>query len=428
MIASKILIADDELSIRIMLSRMIEPLHHEIYCAEDGVMASDIVRQVGIDLIISDLMMPRMDGLTLLKHVRDEGFDCAFIILTGFGDLPQALAARANYNISNFLVKPIHNMDQFLFDVESALTRRVLERENRQLLGQLRDVNADLEAKVRARTRELESKNTELARVSRFRADALRVLGHELRTPLSILSGFHTLAASGSGESFATLSQHMGDSIERLQQIVERALALLKARETTRFALELGPTRPSELCARVVDRIRPFIARRNLQILVPPPCGNPEPCIWDGEKMELVVEELLINAVKASVDGSRIEIGLDADGPTIELSIRDFGVGVPTGQHERIFEPFVTLRNALNHGGSPFEFGGEGVGIGLSIARLWVGLHGGSLTAQPNEEIPGTTLTVTIPRDATARLRTLAAEASDPGDGEAGKDGGAAPA
>ena len=57
-----------------------------------------------------------MDGLQLLESVRREGFDCAFIILTGYGDLPQALAARERFNISNFLVKPIHNMDQFLFD------------------------------------------------------------------------------------------------------------------------------------------------------------------------------------------------------------------------------------------------------------------------------------------------------------------------
>ncbi len=400
MTVSKILIADDDLPIRIMLSRMIESLHHEVYFAEDGAMALDIVRRAGIDLIISDLMMPRMDGLELLRHLRQEGYDCAFIILTGFGDLPQALSARENYNISNFLVKPIHNMDQFLFDVESALSRRMLERENRQLLERLQNVNAELEDKVRKRTQELEDKNQELARVSRFRADALRVLGHELRTPLSLLSGFHSLTLGGGQETRASLAQHMGASIERLQQIVERALLLLRASETTEFPLELRAVIPSELCRRVAERLRPFVAKRRLEIVVWPGCADPEACLWDVEKIEGVVEELLINAIKASPDGSRIDVWLDRRDKGIELVIQDMGVGVPEGQYERMFEPFVTLRDTLHHGSGLFDFGGEGVGIGLSTARLWVERHGGTLVARPNEGQPGTTLTVWLPRSA----------------------------
>ena len=409
---SKILIADDDLPIRVMLSRMIESLRHEVYFAEDGAMALDIVRQVGIDLVISDLMMPRLDGIGLLRHLRQEGNDCAFIILTGFGDLPQALSARETYNISNFLVKPIHNMDQFLFDVESALSHRVLERENRQLLKRLQDVNAELEDKVRQRTQELEDKNQELARVSRFRADALRVLGHELRTPLSLLSGFHSLALSGPPETRAALAQHMGASIERLQQIVERALLLLRAKETTEFPLQLRAVLPSELCRRVAERLRPFVAKRRLEIVVWPGCSDPEPCRWDAAKIEGVVEELLINAIKASPDGSRIEVWVDLSRNGIELVIRDFGVGVPEGQYERMFEPFVTLGNLLHHGSGLFDYGGEGVGIGLPTARLWVERHGGTLVARPNEGQPGTTLTVWLPRNAAEETPSRAGSAA----------------
>ena len=399
MSASKILIVDDELSIRIMLTRMIEPLKHEVYCAEDGQMALELVRRTAVDLVISDLMMPRVNGLELLEQIRREGFDCAFIILTGFGDLPQALTAREKYNISNFLVKPIHNMDQFLFDVESALSRRVLERENRRLLERLQDINVQLEEKVRERTSELEDKNRELGRLSRFRADALKVLGHELRTPLAILSGYYSLASNGSLEEFRALSPAMGASIERLQQIVEKSLLLLKADGATEFPLELDSLYPSTLCREVVERIRPFVAGRRIEIQAPASCANPKPCRWDREKMEEVVEELLINAIRASGDGARIEMALQHSEDWIDLAIKDYGEGIPDGKHEQVFEPFVTVREAAHHTSGLFEFGAEGAGIGLSTARLWVNLHGGTIVAEPNAEHPGTTLRVRMPRE-----------------------------
>jgi hypothetical protein len=399
MSASKVLIVDDELSIRIMLTRMIEPLKHEVYCAEDGQTALELVRRAGIDLVISDLMMPRVNGLELLEQIRTEGYDCAFIILTGFGDLPQALSAREKYNISNFLVKPIHNMDQFLFDVESALSRRKLERENRCLVQRLQEYNVQLEEKVRERTSELEDKNQELGRLSRFRADALKVLGHELRTPLAILSGYYALASSGAAEDFKALSPSMGASIQRLQQIVDKSLLLLKAHGATEFPLELKSLYPSTLCRAVAERIRPFVAERRLEIVGPATCENPAPCRWDSEKMDEVVEELLINAIRASEDGSRIEMGLRHSEDWIELTVKDFGVGIPAGRHEQVFEPFVTVREAAHHSSGLFEFGAEGVGIGLSTARMWVALHGGTISAEPNNGHPGTTLRVRMPRE-----------------------------
>jgi two-component system, sensor histidine kinase and response regulator len=421
MSTSRILIVDDELSIRIMLTRMVEPLKHEVLCAEDGIMALDLVRRAGVDLVISDLMMPRMDGIGLLEAIRREGYDCAFIILTGFGDLPQALLAREKFNISNFLVKPIHNTDQFLFDVESALSHRMLERENSRLLQRQQDVNARLEDKVQARTHELKQKNEELARLSRFRADVLKVLGHELRTPLAILTGYHALASGGSAAALAELGPSMGASIRRLQEIVDKALHLLKAGEATEFPLELRDVGAPELCRRVAERLAPFIAERRLAVVSPPEPPQGLPCCWDVEKIEEVVEELLLNAIRASADGSRIEIGLAPAGEWVELNITDYGVGIPEAMRERIFEPFVTLREAQHHSSGLFEFGAEGVGIGLSTARLWVTLHGGSIAALPNPGRPGTTMRVRLPRRAVepagskpAREERQGARASDP--------------
>lgn len=403
-----ILIVDDESSIRVMLMRMIEPLGHTMVMAEDGRVAYDFLKEQEFDLIISDLLMPNMGGLELLEKLRDDGIDSAFIILTGFGDLPQALAARDRFNIANFLVKPIHNMDQFLFDVEAAISRRLLERENRSLLSSLQDMNVALEAKVDERTRELREKNDELALLSNFRADVLQVLGHELRTPLAVLSGYHHLSMQGPPEARENMNSMMGSSIQRLQEKIEKTLLLLKGTERTQFPLEMEPVDPVRMCETVRDRIAPFIKERGIEI-VTPECPTQEKCVWDREKVEEVIEELLINSIRASEDNTRIDIFIAMDDHMVEFRVRDHGVGIPPDQIERIFEPFVTLGKPSHHKSGLFDQGAEGIGIGLPTAKMWVELHHGSITIQTNEGESGATFVIRLPRNVSL------SGASDPG-------------
>ncbi len=392
-----ILIVDDESSIRVMLMRMIEPLGHNMILAEDGQVAYDHLKEQEFDLIISDLLMPRMGGLELLEKLRNDGIDSAFIILTGFGDLPQALTARDQFNIANFLVKPIHNMDQFLFDVEAAISRRLLERENQSLLLSLQEMNVALEGKVEERTRELREKNNELALLSNFRADVLQVLGHELRTPLAVLTGYHHLSMKGPPEGREKMNSLMGSSIQRLQEKIEKTLLFLKGTERTQFPLETDVVDPVRLFGVVRDRIAPFIRDRGIEIATPE-CSSQEECLWDREKIEDVVEELLINAIRASEDGSRIDISIAMDQHVTEIRIRDHGVGIPIDQTERIFEPFVTLGKPSHHKSGLFDQGAEGIGIGLPTAKMWIELHRGTITPQANEGAPGTTFVIRMPR------------------------------
>lgn len=392
---AKILIVDDEVSIRVMLTRMIEPLNHEVATAEDGQAAYEMLASVNYDLIISDLKMPRMDGLTLLEKIRGDSVDSAFIILTGHGDLPQALAARERFNISNFLEKPVHNMDQFLFDVDSAISRRKLEIDNRSLMERLREINTELEQKVSARTREVVEKNEELARLVNFRAEVLRVLGHELRTPLAILSGYHHLNTRRNPMQDQRIAFSMGNSITRLQEKVEKSLHLLQGAERTQFQLDIEPIVPIEVCQRVIERIEPLIAHRGIRIETHNDFEGR--CGWDRERIEAVFEELIVNAVRASPDRSSIEIRIHGKGGTVTIEMRDRAGGIPEDQLETIFEPFITLGDSVHHMSGTFEYGAKGIGIGLSTAKMWVELHRGTIQAQNNADGRGCTFTVKIP-------------------------------
>ncbi|MDH4249530.1 MAG: hybrid sensor histidine kinase/response regulator [Deltaproteobacteria bacterium] len=403
MLPSAILIVDDDPALLPLLKRFIEPMGHALTVAEDGQAALDLCLQKSFDLIISDLQMPRMDGLTLLKRIREEGQDCAFIILTGFADLPQALQAREKFHISNFLVKPIQNLAQFQFEVDSALSRRRLEQENLKLVNTLRTVNEELEQKVRERTRELELKNRELEELSRFRADVLKVLGHELRTPLAILNGYIHLSQQGA-LPVESMAHQLGASVNRLRAIVDNAMAHLQQSGPAGFILDLKPVDPVELCRGVVDRFSPLLVQRQVRIELIHDT-NVRECLWDKEKVEVMIEELLINAVRATPDQSRVTLSLERTRDAIAIRVRDLGAGIPAGESERIFEPFVTLGRVDHHKSGLLDQGAQGVGIGLPTARMWAELHQGTLAVDPAGKTPGATLLCLLPtqsRDAGA--------------------------
>lgn len=390
-----ILIVDDEENLRFLLQQMLEPLECHLDTAADGQEAYERIQQQSFDLIISDLKMPVMDGLTLLKKIREDGVDAAFIILTGHGDLPQALIAREKYNISNFLVKPIHNLDQFFFDVESAISRRALEKTNRDLVDQLQQVNADLEDKVKQRTRELEGKNQTLIELSNFRADVLKVLGHELRTPVAILNGYLNLLDSDPAQ-YSDFKAQIKNAMGRLRELVENTLELLKMSGESHFDLQLETVNPEALCRNVTVRIAAFLANRGIEIDLQK-LNDVGPCHWDIRKIEVLVEELLTNAARASPDDSSISVQLEKSGEDVKITVRDKGKGIAKTDRERIFEPFVTLGMAFQHTSGLFDHGAQGVGIGLSTAKMWAELHNGRIEVEDNPDNEGIAFCCILP-------------------------------
>ncbi len=249
---------------------------------------------------------------------------------------------------------------------------------------------------VTERTMELVQKNQELGRLSNFRGEVLQVLGHELRTPLAILAGYHHLNLQAMSYKDTPIAISMGESIERLQQKVERSLELLRGSGRTRFPLNVEEINPAELARGVADRLSPLIRHREVEIT----CGQegpPGPCHWDRDKTEAVLEELLVNAVRASPDHSRVVIRISSGEGVVEIQVTDQGRGIPEEQLEHVFEPFITLGDPIHHSSGTFEQGAKGIGIGLSTARMWVQLQQGTITARNNSGGPGCTLVVRLP-------------------------------
>ena len=196
-----LLLVDDEPSILSALRRLFRTHGYRILTAEGGAAALEVAAAESVDLVISDMRMPQMDGAQFLQKMRDLQPDAVRILLTGYADISSTIAAINGGEIHRYIAKPWDDND-ILLVVREALARRQLELQNRQLTEivqrrneELRALNTGLEDRVRQRTSEIGQVN-----------DMLNVAYEELKTnfmlSMQIFAGLMELRHNGmSGHS-----------------------------------------------------------------------------------------------------------------------------------------------------------------------------------------------------------------------------------
>ena len=218
-----LLFVDDEPSILSALRRLFRPHGYRILIAESGAEGLEVLGKEAVDLVISDMRMPEMDGATFLKHVRKSWPQTMRILLTGYADITSTVAAINEGEIYRYISKPWDD-NEIVLVVREALERRRLESENRHLNEltqrqneELKELNAGLESKVAERTVELraalgELKKTFMATVQVFAGMA------ELR------SGMAGGGLAGHGRRVAeyarTLAHRLGMSDVEIQNVM----------------------------------------------------------------------------------------------------------------------------------------------------------------------------------------------------------------
>lgn len=158
----RVLLVDDEELILSSLRRLLRGQSYELFLAESGARALEILQEQDIDLVISDARMPNMDGATLLTTIRKQYPQTFRILLTGYADLDMIVRAINDGQIYRYLSKP-WNDEELLLTVAQALAHQQSDRERKRLLAlthqqneQLQTLNATLEKRVQARTAEIE--------------------------------------------------------------------------------------------------------------------------------------------------------------------------------------------------------------------------------------------------------------------------------
>ena len=162
-----ILCVDDEPSILSALRRLFRAHGFAVLAAESGQAGLDLLETEPIDLVISDMRMPNMDGVVFLEHVRQRKPDILRLLLTGYADLASITGAINRGEIYRYIAKPWDDHD-IILTVQDALDRSALIQEKKRLEAlvaaqneELRILNASLELKVQERTAELKQANVE---------------------------------------------------------------------------------------------------------------------------------------------------------------------------------------------------------------------------------------------------------------------------
>ena len=216
-----LLLVDDEPSILSALRRLFRPQGYRILAAESGAAALDLVANDAVDLVISDMRMPGMDGAQFLEKIRHLQPHAVRILLTGYADISSTIAAINGGEIHRYIAKPWDDND-ILLVVREALARRDLELRNRELTEltqrqneELRSLNGTLEDRVRQRTAEIEQIN-----------DMLNVAYAELKSnfmlSMQIFAGLMELRHNG-----------MSGHSRRVSEWAKRVCGILKLDERT---------------------------------------------------------------------------------------------------------------------------------------------------------------------------------------------------
>lgn len=254
-----------------------------------------------------------------------------------------------------------------------------------------RTVGALLDITDRKRTEEqLQRMNAELAEAARHKDEFLAQLAHELRNPLNpIRSAVEVLRQEGPP---APRLRQYRDVIDRQVSHLTRLIDdLLDVGRITRNRLELRtePVSLAEVIEAAVESSRPLVDRHGHRLTVTLP---PETVLLDADPVRLtqVFANLLNNAAKYTPDGGSISLRAERRGDEVTVSVRDTGIGIPPDKLPRLFEMFYQADGSL-------ERAQGGLGIGLTLVRRLVEMHGGTVEARSAGTGEGAELVVRLP-------------------------------
>ncbi|HEV3339330.1 MAG TPA: hybrid sensor histidine kinase/response regulator, partial [Pirellulales bacterium] len=245
----------------------------------------------------------------------------------------------------------------------------------------IRDLNVNLETKVRVRTRQLSKSRRSLKRslakmreYDRLKTEFFSNISHELRTPLTmILAPVERILDRQRGQlpdSAVNMLTMVRVNASRLLELINKLLDFSKL-EAGRVQLARVAVDLNALVGELGGAARPLCDQRGIELAVETDLTLP-PLAADKEKLDIVVSNLLSNAVKFTPSGGRVTLSTKSCGERVQVAVSDTGIGIKQEDFHRIFERFVQV-----DGSSSREF--SGTGLGLSLAKELVELHGGQL-------------------------------------------------
>ncbi|MCO6436413.1 MAG: response regulator [Phycisphaerae bacterium] len=409
-----ILLAEDDGTTRRIITQYLTHSHYEVHSAKNGLDALKIIREVGPPLVLTDWMMPEMDGIEFCRRIRsEEGVGFTYVIfLTALNDrakLVEAFEAGAD----DYISKPIDERE-LLARIEAAERIIRLEWDFQRQCGQLHKYNAQIAVlnSQLVRTNRQLSDAREQARAgqeaaefaNRMKTEFLASISHGIRTPMMSILGYgeallgDELSPSERRRALTAVRRNG----EHLMQIVDDLLDIALI-EAGKLRLQLTSARLKDTVEEIVTLLTPRASAGRLQLDVQYSDGLPETFLTDVTRLRQILLNLIQNAIKFTMTGGvTVRVGTEPAGDSriLVLEVIDTGIGIPQDQLAQICE-------ALARTDAPFVRRRGGVGLGLRISKRLVELLGGEIAVQSKKGV-GTTFRVSLPLQESPRAEAPA--------------------
>lgn len=376
-IGAKILAIDDEPGMRAGIERALrhfvvhvpsveEDVSFEVDTAGTGEEGLEKIESMQPDLLLLDHKLPGISGLDVLEklHDHEQERDMLTIMITAYASLDTAVKAtkRGAYD---FLAKPFTPVE-LKSSIRKATKHLVLRRKAQALAEERRQV----------------------------RFQFLSVLTHELKAPLGAVEGFlqvvHDRTAGDDPKVYEQLIERSLVRLRGMQKLIYDLLDLTRIEAGTKKR-ELADVDVCDVAHSAVELVSQDAASRDISIEI----VEPDSLVMraDRGELEIVLNNLVSNAVKYNRDGGNVTVRLDGDDEKVVIEVRDTGIGMSPADTSRLFSDFVRIKNAKTRGIL-------GSGLGLSTAKKIAELYHGSITVDSEVDV-GSTFRVELQRDTT---------------------------
>jgi signal transduction histidine kinase/CheY-like chemotaxis protein len=283
--------------------------------------------------------------------------------------------------------------------VEIFGSRLSIAFDNVILYQQLNEANSQLEDRVAQRTRALMQANRRLSqqwlrlqRANGFKNEILGTVAHDLKNPLGVILGrtemlTELITAGSSKESVTAQVEHIRDATKRLTSMVDHLISDAMA-DAFDISIRREPVDIAGLVSEVADANQPLAANKQQTIAVSAPPNFVTMC--DADRMREAIDNLVSNAIKYSPIGGKIGVLVNHEGNKTVIRIADEGAGLSPEDLGRLFGRFQRLSAKPTAGESS-------TGLGLSIVKRIIDMHGGQVTAESAGPGQGSTFTVILP-------------------------------
>jgi len=369
----RVLVVDDEESVRIILQRFLKEAGYDVVTAADGQEALDKVSELKVRVVLSDVKMPGMSGIEVLRKLTADYPDICVIMATAVVDTQTAVEAM-KLGAYDYVTKPF-NRDDLVIRVRKAIEKFELE-------GKLEERTAELELAMRSAEAANQAKSSFLAGMS-----------HELRTPLTAILGLSEVLQD---EYFGKLNKKQKEYLDDIRTSGQHLLSLindildLAKIEAGKTELELGPVVVKELLENSLIMIKEKAAKHRIKLefdLAPEIEGLKIQA--DERKLKQIVFNLLSNATKFTPDDGRIQLGARCEDGKLMVTVTDTGIGISPENHEKVFDEFYQVSSGLKDKTA-------GTGLGLPLTRRLVEMHGGEIWCESEGEGKGSRFAFTI--------------------------------